>query len=168
MRNFFIVLACAIVAAMSLQARGATIMLEANLDGLQETSPNGSPGFGSVDVNLDTITGAVSVTSGSYQGLLGSSFSVSLCGPAAPGVTGPKFFPLTLDSPGAMTGTISGGGTLPAGNINDAINGNTYINIFTNVFLSGEIRGQLIAVPEPATLMTFAAAGGLLLRRRRA
>jgi CHRD domain len=167
MRNFFILLACAIVAAMSLQARGATIMLEANLDGLQEASPNASPGFGSVDVSLDDITGAVSVTSGSYSGLLGNSFSVSICGPAAPGVAGPKFLALTLDQPGATSGTISGGGT-SLSHINDIVSGNTYVNIFTYVYTSGEIRGQLIATPEPATLMTFAAAGGLLLRRRRA
>ncbi len=167
MRNFFIVVVCAIVAAVSLQARGATIMLEANLDGLQEVPPNASPAFGLVDVSLNDITGDVSITSGSYQDLLGANFIATLNGPAAIGATGAKLLTLTFDQPGATSGTISGSGTL-ASNINDLISGNTYINLRSQVFPSGEIRGQLIATPEPATLMTFAAAGGLLLRRRRA
>jgi hypothetical protein len=47
--------------------------------------------------------------------------------------------------------------------------GETYLNIHTNAFPGGEIRGFLVAVPEPFTLSLFGAglAGAALLRRRR-
>jgi hypothetical protein len=37
--------------------------------------------------------------------------------------------------------------------ITDLESGNFYINIADSVFPSGEIRGQLVAVPEPATYL---------------
>jgi len=47
--------------------------------------------------------------------------------------------------------------------------GESYLNIHTNAFPGGEIRGFLVAVPEPFTLSLFGAglAGAAMLRRRR-
>jgi hypothetical protein len=41
---------------------------------------------------------------------------------------------------------------LTTGQITDLQAGNLYVNIRDSVFPSGEIRGQLEAVPEPSTL----------------
>jgi hypothetical protein len=56
--------------------------------------------------------------------------------------------------------------------VNGLLTGRTYLNIHTTQLPGGEIRGQLIATPEPATLGLFATGllglAGVGLRRRRA
>jgi len=137
---------------------------EANLDGLQEAPPNASPAFGLGDFTLSG--GTLSVTTGTYQDLLGGASAVTL-NDAAPGVNGPIVFTLVLDTPGAATGTFSGSGALTAPQITDLNNGNLYVNIRSAVFPNGEIRGQLIAVPEPSTLALMGAGSLALLAARR-
>ena len=69
----------------------------------------------------------------------------------------------------AHGGTVSGA---MAAFIAGLQSGQTYLNIHTTQFPGGEIRGQLNAVPEPASLMLLAtgvmgAAGALRKRRKR-
>jgi hypothetical protein len=45
--------------------------------------------------------------------------------------------------------------------------GRAYLNIHTNIFPGGEIRGFLTVVPEPSPLILASVGGGLLLLRRR-
>jgi hypothetical protein len=148
-------------------ASAAILTFEANLDGLQEVPPNASPGFGFGELTLDTVTGFVTITNSSYQDLLGNSTAVTL-NDAQIGSNGVTILVLTLDNPGVTTGTFSGSGTITAGQVTDMIATNTYINIRSNVFPSGEIRGQLFVVPEPSSLL-LACTGvfGLFLMRHR-
>jgi hypothetical protein len=152
-------------------ARGTILSYQANLDGLQEVPPNGSPAFGLLDATVNNVSGAFVVTMGTFQDLLGGSTAVTL-NDAAAGTNGPIVFSLTLDTPGAATGTFSGGGTLTAPQIADVAAEKLYVNIRSQVFPSGEIRGQLFALPVPepgsmvmAVLASFGLAG---LRLRRA
>jgi hypothetical protein len=149
-------------------ARGAILSFEANLDGLQEVPPNSSPGFGLLDATVNDVSGAFLVTTGTFQDLLGGSTAVTI-NDAAVGTNGPIVLVLTLDTPAANTGTFSGGGTLTAPQIADAVAGNLYVNIRSQVFPSGEIRGQLFGTPEPSSLLLFAMAsiGFLMIARRR-
>ena len=114
-------------------------------------------------------------------------------GPAAPGNAATViwgFFgsPFNDNSPNdfAMTpfasgvgGTFSGKWDLGEGNgtatfanqVGNILNGLTYINFHTVQFRSGEIRGQILPVPEPETyLLMFVGLGGVgaMVRRRRA
>ncbi len=152
-------------------AHGTVLSFQANLDGLQEVPPNGSPAFGLMDATVNDVSGALAVTSGSYQDLLGGATSVTI-NDAGPGTNGPILFVLTLDTPGANTGTFSGGGTLTAPQVADGVAGNLYVNIRSQVFPSGEIRGQLFELPTPepgSIVMACLAAFGLCgLRWRRA
>lgn len=154
---------------LAFTTHAATLTFEANLDGLQEVPPNASPAFGLGDLTLDTVSGFVTITTGTYQDLLGGATAVTL-NDAAIGSNGPIILVLTLDTPGAATGTFSGSGTITAGQVTDMINTNTYINIRSQVFPNGEIRGQIFIIPEPtsAALVGLGSLGGsLVLRRRR-
>jgi CHRD domain/PEP-CTERM motif len=156
------------ICLLGASASAAILTFEANLDGLQELPPNASPGFGFAELTLDTVSGFVAITNnGTYQDLLGNSTVVTL-NDAMIGSNGATIVSLTLDSPGTTTGTFSGSGTITAGQVTDMINTNTYINIRSNVFPSGEIRGQLYVVPEPSSLL-LAGSGiiGLLFVSRR-
>ena len=86
------------------------------------------------------------------------------------GANGPTIFTFNLDTPGNTSGTFSGSGTLTAGQITDLNNGNLYINITDPVYPSGEIRGQIETVPEPATMALMGLGplvGAFLLRRKK-
>jgi hypothetical protein len=137
-------------------ARANVWLLEASLDGLQETPPNASPAFGFFAGTLDDVSGAFTVTTGTYQDLLGGSTGVHLHGLAPPGTPAGIILGLTLDTPGAATGTFSGGGVLTAPQITGLLGGNTYINIHSQVFPGGEIRGQVMTVPEPGSIIMLA------------
>ncbi len=133
-------------------ASAAILQFEANLDGLQEVPPNASPAFGLANFSFDTTTSNLTVTTGTYQDLLGGATSV-LLNDAAPGFNGPLIGALTLDTPAATTGTFSGSAVLNATQISDLLAMNVYVNIRSQVFPSGEIRGQLFAVPEPSSVV---------------
>lgn len=170
-KNRLLLLAIA-VTTLCIASPAAAALLEANLDPFQEVPPHNTPGFGGADAELDTTTGAFSITAGTglYADLLAGATTVRLQD-AAVGVNGPTISLLTLDTPGNTSGTFSGTATLTAPQITDALAGNLYINIADSVFPSGEIRGQLLSVsaPEPSSMVlaAFAALGLLMAARRR-
>ena len=156
---------------LSSPAMAALIELAANLDPFQEVPPHNTPGYGSADATLDTITGVFTISgSGLYADLLAGATTVRLVD-AAIGMNGPTIGLLTLDTPGNTSGTFSGTSSvnLTAGQITDAMAGNTYLNITDSVFPSGEIRGQLITTtPEPGSIVLASLALlGLLAAGRR-
>ena len=77
----------------------------------------------------------------SYDGLVGDAFAAHIHGPAGPGSNGPVILPLTPS--GATSGVITGGGTLTPMQVQQILEGQTYINLHTATFPGGEIRGQI-------------------------
>jgi CHRD domain-containing protein len=150
------------------RASALTYQLDANLDPFQEVPPHNTPGYGSADFTLDDVANTLTVNAntGLYADLLGGA-TVVLLQDAAVGANGPTLGMFTLDTAGNTSGTFSGSvGSLTAGQITDILNGNTYVNISDSIFPSGEIRGQILSVPEPGSIAILGCAGLLTMRRR--
>ena len=181
-------LALALVGATS-GVQAEPILYEAFLDGPSESPPNASPGTGfsmaTIDVAAHTLRVQVM-----FQGLSGTTTASHIhSATAAPGTgtaivatTTPTFagFPLGVSS-GTYDSTLdltlassynpafitANGGTVATAEAALAAGlaeGKAYLNIHTNLFPSGEIRGFYQLVPEPAAAVALGI-GGLLLAR---
>ncbi len=153
------------------QAQG-TFQFTVSLNGANEVPPNNSTATGSGTLSLSGTT-----LSYNFGGLW--TFPVttgSINGPASPGSTAPVLFDLGAPSfavpnppdPGGYTfvGAIN---NLTTPQINDLLAGLWYANVYSTTYPGGEIRGQIMPVPEPSTFALFGlGAGALLLVAKRA
>jgi len=192
-RAFFLF---ALTAAMLFAApfgHTAIIHLTASIDGLQEVPQSGQDalgGSGNAVLTFDTATNVLAFTI-DYALNTGPATAAHFHGrrvfePAGPGIASPTQFNIA-GIVGTSSGTVSGTfdfdtdaflGALPgvgtltrAERIDDLLNDLWYINIHTARFPSGEVRGQVLAVPEPGMpglLLLGLAALVVSLRRRRA
>jgi len=121
---------------------------EVMLEGSQQNPPVSSDGMGSVTITLDEDSGDMTLT-GSVSGLSSALFDVATVGPvhiheAPRGENGPVVFPVEVDrSEDGLSATLSLTATLSAEQISALQAGNYYINVHTENFNSGEIRGQI-------------------------
>jgi len=166
-----------------------------NLDGPSESPANASPGIGFATITIDSILNTLRVQL-SFSGLLGTTTASHIHSPTPTPFTGaagvatttPSFagFPLNVTS-GTFDNTLdltlassynpafvtANGGTTASAEaalLAGIATGEAYLNIHTSVVPGGEIRGFLVAVPEPATLGFVGLALAVLLvfgRRRR-
>jgi len=116
---------------------------------------------------------------GEFSGLSGTLQNGHIHGPAPEGQsTGVMYGFLNFMTPGAdnMSGTINATIPLVDGTrgfnvptqIEQLNSGQWYFNIHSSTFTGGEIRGQILVVPEPSTMALSALAlGGLLVWRIR-
>lgn len=180
-----IAIAALVLAALGGFAQAAPIVFTANLSGPQENPPADSPGTGSATVIFDADAHSMSIDV-SFEGLLAPTIAAHIHGPVTvpDGTAGvatqvPSFvdFPLgvnsgsysnvfnTLDpatyNPAFVTangGTVEGA---EAAFLAMLLDGTAYLNIHSEQFPSGEIRGFLIqqtavSAPPAAALFTLA------------
>jgi hypothetical protein len=165
MRLVKISLTVIIALVLSSPASAIIIPLTVSMDGAQANAGagTGSPGIGSASITLDTGTNQMSWNITWSGGLLGTPTAMHFHGPA-----------LTNQNAGVQVGTgiagppVIGNAILSAPQAADLLAGLWYLNLHTSAFPGGEIRGQVLAVPEPGT-MTLVAVGlvGMAARRRR-
>ncbi|HEY7783470.1 MAG TPA: CHRD domain-containing protein [Pyrinomonadaceae bacterium] len=165
---------------LTLAFLGTTIVAQADpiffntiLRGTNEVPPNASPGIGFAIVSLNGNILTLDVT---FSGLLGNTTASHIHCCTGPGANAgvatqvPSFmgFPLGVQAGTFVASfdmslassynpafiTAQGGlANAQAAFIAGLLSGNTYLNIHTNLFPGGEIRGQLVTVPEPITLV---------------
>lgn len=117
------------------------------------------------------MTNVLSITTLSVSNLVGT-FSASHIHQAPLGVNGPVI--VNLPSFGSwsptgpnMTWTQTSPIVLTAAQETAFLAGGTYINVHTNRFPGGEVRGQLYPVPEPATMAAMGLGLAVLAARKR-
>ena len=117
-------------------AYGNVLFLKARLDGAQAGVPS-SPGDGSAFMTYDDASGLLSWTV-NYRGLTSPANAAHIHGPAAPGVVAAIVVPFTLTA-----SPITGSATITPAQAADMLAGLWYVNIHSNNFPGGEIRGQI-------------------------
>lgn len=141
------------VAANAAHAGKATIFTATITGGQIPNVPAGlspSPGFG---VLFGTLQGNDFCYSISYQGLLGNETVSHFHGPAVPGAvsTNHLFPPQTPGCAGPTCPSLAAGspkdgctGQLDKAAVKALKKGQWYINIHTDMYMAGEIRGQIL------------------------
>lgn len=191
-------IAAIVVAACAQAASAAPVAFSLQLNGATENPVNASPGTGSSSMIFDLTAHTLEI-SVVFSGLLGNTTASHIhCCLANPfqmspnamvATTTPNFvgFPTGVSSGSFHTildmtlassynpafVTANGGiiGNAELALYNGMLSSRSYLNIHTNLFPGGEIRGFISPVPEPATvsLFGFGAAGlaGMVRRRRK-
>ncbi len=167
--NRIVVLLFTLAGLASAQAQGR-LQFTVSLSGLNEAPPNNSLGIGS---------GTLSLTGNTLAYDFGGPFwsfpaNATINGPADASSTAPVIFDLgapiiALPNPPA-TGGYEFAGTInnfSSTEINDLLAGHWYVNVSSGAPDNGDIRGQIIPVPEPSTLALFGFGKGLLAWRFR-
>lgn len=184
---------CTGLIMLAVPANAAVMIFGAVLSGAQESSPNDSLGTGTAVVTLDDAAKTLRVQT-TFSGLTGLTTAAHIHCCAGLGLDAgvatqvPTFtgfpagttagsydqtFDMTLASSWNPAFITNNGGTVDTAFLalrTGMLAELSYLNIHTDVFPRGEIRGQLAAIPEPATwglmIAGFGAVGAAMRRRR--
>ena len=154
-------IACAALLAVASPSNAETTQFKAAFKGSDQVPPSETTGTGTVTATYDSVTKRLS-WKGSYSGLSGPPTAAHIHGPAAPGTNARLVF-WTSDNIGQcsqgecklisdtkaqpLTSPFEGSATLTDAQADELMGGMYYVNIHTNAYPRGEIRGQLLKSP---------------------
>ncbi len=115
-----------------------------DLNAWNQTRLTESPATGTADFELDlnTLTLSWDVH---FEGLISRPTAATLNGPSQPGANGLPFIDL---APGGIVSPLSGSAVLNEAQVQYLLTGWSYVNITTERWPYGEIRGQLDVGPR--------------------
>ncbi len=131
---------------------------EFGMDGSRENPARNTLGRGACTATLDPASGNVAVGC-TYEGMSGITSAAHIHGLAQSNTNAPVIVPLV--EIGNRAGTITGGGTLDPARVQGMIDGLTYVNLHSDLFPPGEIRGQIVGGEA------FSASDCVIVPRRR-
>ena len=134
----------AIFAAQAATAQMTSRVFHADLSAHNQTRLTESPAMGKADLELDLTTLTLSWEV-HFDGLISTPVAASLHGPAQPGANGLAFIDL---APDGIVSPLKGSATLTEAEVQYLLAGWTYVNITTERWPYGEIRGQLDVGPR--------------------
>ncbi len=118
------------------------IVFKATLSADDEATATTSPGSGTAEVRLERATLRITwkVT---YQGLTSAPIHAALYGPENAGATAGEVVDLAPKGSKGLASPIEGSAVLSDGVFSYLISGRVYVNLSTQRYKSGELRGQL-------------------------
>jgi hypothetical protein len=138
---------------------------QATLTGLGENPVNGSTATGFGTVILNAAQTQITVNE-SWAGLIGGPATAShIHGPGGVGTNASVLFPFS-GVPAATSGSIPEQTfAITPTQVGYLFSGFLYMNVHDATFGGGEIRGQLLLVPEPSTLALLGLGAGAIATR---
>jgi hypothetical protein len=145
MKVITVALTAALVVALAVPVSAATVPLTVSMDGAQANAGagTGSPGSGSATLSFDTVTKSLtwSIT---WSDLTGTPALMHFHGPALPNQNAG----VQVDT-GVAGPPVVGNAILSASQEADMMNGLWYLNLHTDAFPGGEIRGTVVSGSVP-------------------
>lgn len=133
----------ALTLSLVTSAAAQTVVYSVPLSGDQSSPPVVTAGSGFAGVTLDVMTGLVTVE-GSYANMSSDVLDTHLHGMTPRGQNIGVIIGLTPT--GGTTGSFGGSGMLSPTQVQDMLDGLTYLNVHTVNHTGGEIRGQVDSV----------------------
>lgn len=153
------------LAAAATAAHADTFEFFADLSADNEEPPALSPAEGAMTGTYDSDTNTFSFAWDIINLIGAPSAPGAHIHDGDPGVNGPIVFGFESDSWPTL-GNASWTG-MTSEQVDELFAGGYYINFHTDLFPGGEVRGQILLVPAPASLAMLGLGAPLALRRRR-
>jgi hypothetical protein len=153
--------------ALSVGTASAQWTFQSILNGAGESPATGSTGTGFGTVVLNAAQTSITVNE-SWSGISAPATASHIHGPGGVGTNASVIFPFT-GVPAATSGSIPQQTfAISAQQVSWLFSGYLYMNVHDSTFPGGEIRGQLLLVPEPSTVGLLAlGVGGIALQAHR-
>ncbi len=136
-------------------ALATTFSFVADLKGTNEFPINASPGTGTGFVTYDDVSNTVT-TSITFTGLVGNTTASHFHAPAAPGANASVIHGFASTPIGVKSGSYNdvwiGPTSVQVGYLNSQL---WYINIHSQSFPGGEIRGQVVPAVTPSRAVSW-------------
>ena len=139
-----LVLACAALAAIRLEAFALKIPIQAYLTGAGEVPPNNSPAKGLMVGTFDTDTNTLEWTV-TYSGITTPVIGAHFHGPVSYlGLTPEENAPIQVGTPGDLRSPFHGVAKIDDTQAKDLKDGRYYFNLHSKKVPGGEIRGPVV------------------------